>query len=84
MFRKLILSAAAAAAVLAATAAPASAHPIVVEVESHHAARYEVLVRHHGHWHVRDTFRERHEAEHLARHLEREGYEVRVERVHGW
>ena len=46
----------------------------------HHRVRYQVLVRHRGHWDVVDTFRDRDDARRLARHLRHQGHEVDVRR----
>jgi hypothetical protein len=46
----------------------------------HHRVRFEVLVRHHGHWDVVDTFRDRDDAWRLARRLRHQGHDVEVRR----
>ena len=43
--------------------------------------RYEVLVRHRGHWDVYETFRDRDDARHAAWRLRHRGIEVEVRRV---
>lgn len=88
MFRQLALAALIATGTVAGTAATASAQPVEFDRHDHdrdhHHARYEVLVRHHGHWDVHGTYNDREEAERAAWHLERHGHEVRIERVRGW
>jgi hypothetical protein len=43
-------------------------------------ARFQVLVRHRGHWDVQGTYRDRDDAERVARRLERQGYDARIQR----
>ena len=91
MIRKLLLAAAVAAG--AACFAPAaSAHDPRDEFrrESRYDdfrrehSRYVVMVKHGFHWHEHGTYRDREEAERVARRLERHGECARVERVGGW
>ena len=49
-----------------------------------HRVQYRVLVRHHGHWDLYEVFRDREDARHAVRHLERRGYDARVEVIRGW
>jgi len=46
----------------------------------HHHVRFQVLVRHHGHWDVVDTFRDRDDARRLAHRLRHQGHEVDIRR----
>ena len=78
MFRKLILTCALSVAALAGIAAvpsTAEAHPIVAP-----RARFEVLVRHRGHWDSHGFYANRADARRAARHLRQHGFEVRIER----
>lgn len=86
MFRQLALAALIATGGVAGTAATATAQPVEFDRHDyhHHHARYEVLVRHHGHWDVHGTYHDREEAERVAWRLERHGHEVRIERTRGW
>ena len=87
MFRTLTLAALIASGALAATA---SAQPPSAfehrdgyhdRDRDHHRSRYQVLVRHRGHWDVHGTYRDRPEAQRVARRLEHRGLDARVERV---
>jgi outer membrane biogenesis lipoprotein LolB len=81
MIRKLILSAALATATVAGLTATASAAQPVGHDDHNHWGRYEVLVRHRGHWDVHGTYRDRDDAQRVARRLEHRGYDVRIQRV---
>ena len=48
-------------------------------VYSYHTCAYEVLYRHHHHWHCYGTYRNHYDAERAARHLRWDGYDVRIE-----
>lgn len=85
MIRKLILSAAIATGAVAglATSTASAAQPVGHDERHDHRGRFEVLVRHRGHWDMHGTYRDRDDAQRAARRLERRGYEVRIERVRG-
>ena len=87
MFRTLTLAALLASGSLTATA---SAQPPAAfehrdrdhdHDRDHHRSRYQVLVRHRSHWDVQGTYRDRDDAERVARRLEHRGLDARVERV---
>jgi hypothetical protein len=44
----------------------------------HNRAKFQVIVRHHGHWDVVETFRDRDDARRLAYRLERQGQDAEV------
>jgi hypothetical protein len=54
-------------------------HPPVGH-DGHHRVRFQVLVRHRGHWDVVRTFRDRDDARRLAHRLRHQGYDVDVRR----
>ncbi|MDY3553696.1 hypothetical protein R5W24_002802 [Gemmata sp. JC717] len=95
MIRKLVLGAVAAAAVgfggASATAGEPVRGPIGGPVDigflppghPRHDHDYVVLIRHFGHWDRYGRYETRHEAERVARHLERDGRRVRIEVVEG-
>ena len=87
MFRTLTLSALLAASTfcgLTFTPATASADPAIRYAERGvHHGRFDVLVRHRGHWDVRGSYRNREEAIREARRLEHRGLDARVEWVRG-
>lgn len=86
MFRKLVLTALVATGTLgglALTPAAASAHPPADHDRRDDRDRFQVLVRHRGHWDVYGTYRDRDDAYRVARQLERRGADARVERVRG-
>lgn len=83
MLRNTILSAALAlAAFTGLSIAPASAEarPPVGHGRPNVNGRFEVLVRHRGHWDEYGTYRDRDDARRVARQLRRQGYEVKIER----
>lgn len=82
MIRKMILAAVLATGAVAGATATASAHPPAGH-DRDHRGRFQVLVRHRGHWDVHATYRDRDDAQRAARRLERQGYDARVERVRG-
>lgn len=89
MIRKLILTAVLATGAVAgvtATANTADAAPPIGHDHDHDRdrGRFQVLVRHRGHWDVHGTYRDRDDAERAARRLERQGLDTRIERVRGW
>ena len=87
MIRKLALAALIATGTVGGLTATASAHPPVPfdrHDHDHHRGRFQVLVRHRGHWDVHATYRDRDDAYRAARRLERQGFDARVERVRGW
>lgn len=90
MTRKLILSAVlAAGAVAGVTMTPTAveaAPPIGHDHDrdrdrdhDRHRVRYEVLVRHRGHWDTYGTYRDRDDARRVAWMLERRGRDARIE-----
>lgn len=84
MFRKLTLAALIATGTIggfAITPATASDHLAAFGQLNH--GRYQVLVRHRGHWDVHGTYHDRDEAYRVAHHLERRGIDVSVERIGG-
>lgn len=93
MFRKFTLAALLATGALGMTAIPASAQtPATFERHDHDhdrdrdrdRGRFRVLVRHRGHWDVQGIYRDRDDAQRVARRLERQGIDTRIERVRGW
>ena len=48
--------------------------------DRHHRDRFEVLVRHRGHWDMYDTVRDRDDARRLAHRLRHQGYDVDIRR----
>jgi hypothetical protein len=83
MFRNTILSAALALgafAGLSVTPATADAHPPVGHGRPDRFGRFEVLVRHRGHWDKYGTYRDRDDARRAARQLRQRGYDVKIER----
>lgn len=85
MIRKLILTAVLATGGVAGVTSTASAQPPApFDRHAHDRGRFQVLVRHRGHWDVHGTYRDRDDAQRAARHLERQGLDARVERVRGW
>lgn len=86
MLRQLILSAVVATgAVAGVTATPSvadAAPPVGHDYDRDYhrrGVRYEVLVRHHGHWDVYGTYRDREDAWRVVRMLERQGRDARIE-----
>lgn len=88
MIRKLLLSAViatGAVAGLAATPAAADAAPPGGHDRDRdrdhdrRGVRYEVLIRHRGHWDHYGTYRDRDDARRVAWRLERLGHDVRIE-----
>lgn len=88
MFRKLIFTALLAAGTLGVAAAPATAgEPVTFDRhdnDRHDRGRFQVLVRHRGHWDVHGTYRVRDDAQRAAWRLERQGFDTRIERDRGW
>jgi hypothetical protein len=83
MFRNTILSAALALAAftgLAATPPTADAAPPIGHGRPQHFGRFEVLVRHNGHWDKVGTFRDRDDARRAARPYRMRGLAVKIER----
>lgn len=83
MFRNAVLAALVATAGLTLMPAAATAQP-PVSYGRHDHADYRVFIRQFGHWRVYRTYDHREDAQRAARHLERRGYVVKVERVRGW
>jgi hypothetical protein len=86
MIRKLILTAVLATGAVAgvtATSATADAAPPVQfdrdRGHDRHNVRFEVQVRHRGHWDTYGTYRDRDDAQRVARMLERQGRDARIE-----
>jgi hypothetical protein len=92
MIRKMILSAVIATAAVtgttltpsAANAAPPVGHDRDHDRDHDHdrdrnRVRFEVLVRHRGHWDSVGTYRDRDDARRVAWRLERQGYDTRIE-----
>jgi hypothetical protein len=88
MIRKLILSAViATGAVAGLTMSPATAEaapPIGHDRDRDHDrdrrnVRFEVQVRHRGHWDTYGTYRDRDDAQRVVRMLERRGQDARIE-----
>lgn len=94
MFRKLTLAALLAAGTLGVAVAPATAgEPATFDRRDrdrhdHDRDRnrvyFKVLVRHRGHWDVQGVYRDRDDAQRVARRLERQGFDTRIERDRGW
>lgn len=82
MLRNTILSAVFAAAALVGLGSVPSAEaaPPIGHGRPAHFARYEVLVRHRGHWDRYGTYRDRADARQAARQLRLRGLAVRIER----
>jgi len=57
------------------------AHYPPVGHDGHHRARFEVLVRHRGHWDVVETTRDWDDAQRAAHRLRHEGHDVEVRRL---
>ena len=84
MIRKLILSAVLATGAVAgvtATSATADAAQSVGYDRDHDRrnVRFEVQVRHRGHWDTYGTYRDRDDAQRVVRMLERQGHNARIE-----
>jgi hypothetical protein len=82
MIRKLILSAVLATGAIAgltATSTTADAAPPVSFDRDRHNVRFEVQVRHRGHWDTYGTYRDRDDAQRVVRLLERQGRDARIE-----
>ena len=81
MIRKLILSAVLATGTVAGVATTANAAPDVFDRSDRDRrnARFEVQVRHRGHWDTYGTYRNRDEAQRVVRMLERQGKNARIE-----
>ncbi|VTT98824.1 unnamed protein product [Gemmataceae bacterium] len=86
MIRKLILSAVlATGAVAGVTANTANAAPPIGHDHDHDRdrdrrnVRFEVQVRHRGHWDTYGTYRDRDDAQRVVRMLERQGRDARIE-----
>ena len=95
MFRKLILAGLLSAGVLGVTATTSAHEPQAFDRRDRdrdrddrdrdrHGVRFRVLVRHGWHWDVEGVYRDRDDAERVARRLERRGFDARIERVRGW
>lgn len=91
MIRKLILTAVLATGAVAGVTSTASAAPPATFDRRDHdhdrdrdRGRFQVLVRHRGHWDVHGSYRDREDAQRAARRLERQGFDTRIERVRGW
>lgn len=95
MFRKLVLAALIATGTVGGMTATASAQPPAAfdhrdrdrdwdRDRDRDRVRFRVLVRHRGHWDVQGTYRDRDDAQRVARRLERQGHDTRIERVRGW
>jgi hypothetical protein len=87
VIRKLALAALIATGTVGGLTATASAQPPAAFDRHDHdrdRGRFQVLVRHRGHWDVHATYRDRDDAQRAARRLERRGFDARVERVRGW
>lgn len=84
MIRKLALAAMLAAGTVGGlTISTASAQPPVAfdRDHDHGHGRFQVLVRHRLHWDVHGTYRDRDDAVRVARRLERQGHDTRIECV---
>ncbi|HJZ58036.1 MAG TPA: hypothetical protein VKE74_24050 [Gemmataceae bacterium] len=84
MIRKLILSAViATGATTGLTMTPATAEAAQPggydRDHDRRWVRYEVLIRHRGHWDTYGTYRDRDDARRVERVLERQGYDTRIE-----
>jgi hypothetical protein len=87
VIRKLALAALIATGTVGGLTATASAQPPAAfdrHDRDRDRGRFQVLVRHRGHWDVHATYRDRDDAQRAARRLERRGFDARVERVRGW
>ena len=91
MIRKMILSAVLATVTTTGFASTASAAPPAIGHDRYddrdrdhgrHRVRYEVLVRHRGHWDSVGTYRDREDAQRAAWRLRRQGEDVRIEVEH--
>lgn len=92
MFRKLTLAALLAAGALGVTASATAQSPVPIDRRDRDRhdhdhdrdrGRFQVLVRHRGHWDVQGTYRDRDDAQRVARRMERQGFDTRVERARG-
>ncbi|AMV24199.1 hypothetical protein VT84_07365 [Gemmata sp. SH-PL17] len=83
MIRKLILSAVLATGAVAGVASTATAAPDVFDRHDRRNVRFEVQVRHRGHWDTYGTYRDRDDAQRVVRMLERQGKDARIE-VERW
>lgn len=81
MIRKLILSAVLATGTVAGVTSGANAAPDVFDRHDRDRrnVRFEVQVRHHGHWATYGTYRDRDDAQRVLRMLERRGQDARIE-----
>jgi hypothetical protein len=84
MIRKLMLSAVLATGAIAGlTATPTTADaapPVGFDRDrDRHNVRFEVQVRHRGHWDTYGTYRDRDDAQRVVRMLERQGRDARIE-----
>ena len=81
MIRKLILSAVLATGAIGGLAATATAAPDVFDRHDRDRrnVRFEVQVRHRGHWDTYGTYRDRDDAQRVVRMLERRGQDARIE-----
>jgi hypothetical protein len=59
---------------------PPSYYPPVGHDWHRHRARFDVLVRHRGHWDLYDTVRDWDDARRLAHRLRHQGYDVDIRR----
>ena len=82
MIRKLILSAVLATGTVAGSAATSgtadAASPVGFDRDRHNV-RFEVQVRHRGHWDTYGTYRDREQARRVVRMLERQGQDAKIE-----
>lgn len=91
MLRKITLAVLIAAGTLTGITSNASAQPPIVlqqrQGHGHHhdhdRTRYQVFVRHYGHWDLYRSFRDRDDAYRAAWQLERRGIDAKVERTRG-
>ena len=81
MIRKLILSAVLATGVIGGATSTANAAPEVFDRHDRDRrdVRFEVQVRHRGHWDTYGTYRDRDDAQRVLRMLERQGKDARIE-----
>jgi hypothetical protein len=92
MLRKLILSAVLATGAIAGIAMPAgtanAAEPFGYnrdrDFRDHRNVRFEVKVRHRGHWDTYGTYHSRIEAQRVVWMLERQGRDARIDVERGW